>query len=150
MKLADALAHARSIKALLEEELRRGEEERAALCAVDVTNILAHAGTREQFSARARTAVAAFQRKAAAALGLDGPGELTRTAVQAIAEKEPAARPLHAVMMELSSLAAALDQRYRQNRAVAERALACVRGYLAALAPRPVAYTRRGSAPRTP
>ena len=150
MELTDTLTHARSIKVLLEAELRRGGEERAALCSVNVATILAHADTRELFSARARTEVAAFQQKAAAALGLAGAGELTRDAVRAIAVKEPAAQPLHAAMVELAALAAALDQRYRQNRAVAERALACVRGYLAALAPGPVAYTRRGAATQRP
>ncbi|HVE86671.1 MAG TPA: flagellar export chaperone FlgN [Myxococcales bacterium] len=147
MKLEDALAQARTIKVLLEAELERTEAERAALRSVDAQTILGHATTRELFSSRARAEVADFQAKAAAALGLPAGRALTRDAVRAVAMKEPLARPLHAAMMELASLARALDQRYRRNQTLAERALACVRGYLSALAPRPVAYTRRGSVP---
>jgi hypothetical protein len=54
------------------------------------------------------------------------------------------------ILAEVRALAGALQEIDRLNLALAGRALACVRGYVEALQPKPRAYDRRGTRAEAP
>ena len=131
----DALAIAAELRDALAAQAERARREREALRALDSESLQAYAAARSIFNATA----ARLERELARALGAPGAKGATRAA------------PLSRELADLRALAAALAEFDRLNMRLAQRALACVGGYLGALFPAPSAYNRRGlRAPQGP
>jgi hypothetical protein len=140
--LEEALTTAHRLKEALEAEVERARHEREVLRTLDSDRLFAGASARAAFNAE----VAALEQRLASALaraaGALGLSEVTlaRLVIRVPEEAEALAR----VLADVRALAGALAELDRLNLLLAGRALACVQGYLTALAPAPSAYDRRG------
>jgi hypothetical protein len=140
--LEEALHTATRLRDTLEAEVERARHEREILRTLDADRLFAGASARASFNAE----VAALESRLAAALAraasLLGLSEVTMARLQTRAPEE--AEALAGVLSDVRALAGALAELDRLNLMLAGRALACVQGYLTALAPAPTAYDRRG------
>ncbi|ABC81119.1 hypothetical protein [Anaeromyxobacter dehalogenans] len=137
----EVLAGAAALRDALRAEVDRAAAVPAALRALDAGRIFDGATARAGFNAQ----VAALQARLAAALARVAPGDGEATLAGLRARAPGPADALAASLAEVRALAALLAERDRLNLAMATRARACVRGYLAALRPHPAAYDRRGA-----
>jgi hypothetical protein len=140
--LEEALDTAGRLTDALEAEVERARHEREGLRTLDADRLFAGASARAAFNAE----VAALEARLAAALARAaselGLSEVTmaRLRIRAPGEAEDLARTLS----DVRALTGALAELDRLNLLLAGRALACVQGYLTAIAPAPNAYDRRG------
>jgi len=140
--LEEALDSAERLRDALEAEVERARHEREVLRTLDSDRLFAGASARAAFNAE----VAGLEQRLASALaraaGELGLSEVTlaRLALRVPQEADALAR----VLADVRALAGALAELDRLNLLLAGRALACVQGYLTALAPAPTAYDRRG------
>lgn len=123
--VADALAAGAAIRALLADQLARIDDQRAAIRSLDAPKIVALAESRQHAEQALRVAKDRLRLTLIAARGAD-----------------PA---LDALKLELKDLVQKLHQAELVNRELTLRALACVKAYLSAVAPRPVTYGRTGT-----
>jgi hypothetical protein len=143
MSLEPAAAAALRLRDALAAEVEEARSERQLLRHLDSAGLFARAARRSQFlaeSARLERALAAALARAAGALGLP---EVTIARLERAAPAE--ARQVSAALGEIRALAGALRELDLLNASLAQRALACVRGYVEALAPAPRAYERGGA-----
>lgn len=148
MSLDPAVAAAEALRRILEEEVEAARRERQLLRKLDIEGIFDRASQRGMFFDRVRRAesrLAAELSRAAAALGLR---EVTLEGLRRSAPVD--GERLAQVFAEIRALAGALSELDRLNHALAGRALACVRGYVDAIAPVPRAYDRRGTRAHAP
>jgi hypothetical protein len=140
--LFQAVAIAARLRDLLAGEVEGARGQREHLRALDATALLEGARARAEFNASA----ARLQRELAGELGaIAAERHLPQLSLETLAGFAPAqAATLSRTFAEVRSLAAALAELDHLNRAVAERALACVERYMQALALAPQAYDRRG------
>lgn len=142
MGLDAAIAKAQELRDALAREVERARGDRELLRAMDAEPLLESAARRLEFnalSAQLERRIAAELEEAAREHSV---AEVTLAAFAAAAPEGAAA--LSQTLGEIRALAAALVEADALNRSMAERALACVRGYLTALALLPKAYDRRG------
>jgi hypothetical protein len=140
-----AIATSRSLKEALDGEVVRAQGERVLLRKFDVEGLLARATMRGEFNASVvslEQELALHLREAGRVLGLE---EVTLATLAQKAPRETSA--LSAILAEVRALAGALAELDELNRRLAQRATACVRGYLNAVSSDPAGYDRRGSAP---
>jgi hypothetical protein len=143
MSLALAASTAAKLRDALAAEVEGARQERRLLRGLDSAALLARATARAAFLAeteRLERDIAGHLARAAPALGLR---EVTLDAIARAAPAEGGA--LARTLGEVRALAGALSEIDRLNLALAGRALACVRGYVDAVAPAPRAYDRRGA-----
>jgi len=141
--LEPVVALALELKRTLEAEVGRSRREREVLRTLDSDRLFASAAARANFNAEVARLEGELARGLAAAAGSLGLAEVT---LQRLALRAPAeASHLSRVLAEIRSLTGALAELDRLNLQLAGRALACVQGYLTALAPAPSAYDRRGA-----
>lgn len=144
MGLEDAIAAAEGLRDLLAQEIARAEAERRHVRELDSDALFGWAAERERFheaALRCQQALAEALARAGDAFGL------AEVSLERLAAIEPrGAERLASRLDEVRNLAAGLAEQDRINRMVVERALDCVRGYVTALAPKTVAYDRRGQA----
>ncbi|HET7754931.1 MAG TPA: flagellar export chaperone FlgN [Anaeromyxobacteraceae bacterium] len=137
-----AVATAEALHDVLAREVENAREESRLLRRLDASRLFDAATRRTAFlseAGRLEKDLAARLAPAGAALKLR---EVTLDGIRAAAP-ELGGR-LADVLGEVRALAASLSELDRLNHALASRALACVRGYVEALAPTPRAYDRRG------
>ncbi|MFO0580751.1 MAG: flagellar export chaperone FlgN [Anaeromyxobacter sp.] len=140
--LEEALRTAERLRSTLEAEVERARTEREILRTLDADQLFAGASARASFNAEVaalEARLASALARAAAELGLS---EVTMSRLKLQAPEE--AEALAACLSDVRALAGALAELDRLNLMLAGRALACVQGYLTALAPAPMAYDRRG------
>ncbi|MBI5542731.1 MAG: flagellar export chaperone FlgN [Deltaproteobacteria bacterium] len=142
MGLPQAVATASALRECLAREVERARGEREHLKNLDAPALLQGAETRAEFNATA----ARLQRQLADQLTeVATEHDLSQVTLEALAGFAPSdASALSKAFAEIRSLAAALAEIDQLNRAVAERALACVESYMHALSLAPQAYDRRG------
>ena len=142
MGLAQAIATAARLRDLLSNEVQGAQGQREQLRTLDATALLEGARARAEFNASA----ARLQRELASELSaIAAEHNLPQLSLESLAGFAPTeASALSRTFAEIRSLAAALAELDHLNRAVAERALACVERYMQALALTPQAYDRRG------
>ncbi len=143
MSLEPALGAALRLRDALASEVEEARSERQFLRRLDSAALFARAAQRARFlaeSARLERELAAALARAAGALGLP---EVTAARLARAAPAQ--GRRLSAALGEIRALAAALRELDQLNSTLAQRALACVRSYVEALAPAPRAYERRGA-----
>lgn len=143
MSLEKAVSAARRLRDALAVEVAAARDERLLLKRLDSQALFARATARAHFLAQA----AQLQREMAAALAqAAGVLHLTEVTVARLEQALPGeARLLARALDEIQALAGALREIDRLNASLAQRALACVRGYVDAVAPTPRAYGRAGS-----
>ena len=140
--LEEAIDAALRLRDALAAEVERARAERHLLRSLDARALFTRAAERGAFLAE----VARLEREVASALaaagGALGLREVTVAALRlrAPAEGDALARALG----EVRALAGALGELDALNLALANRALACVRGYVNAVTPPATAYDRRG------
>ncbi len=142
MGLDAAIAKSGELRDALAREVERARGDRELLRAMDSGRLLESAAHRLEFNALAgqlERRIAAELTEAAREHALT---EITLASLAAILPEGAAA--LSRTFGEIRALAAALAKMDSLNRSMAERALACVQGYLTALALLPKAYDRRG------
>ena len=140
--LQDTVAAALRLRDLLAAEVERARAERQLLRTLDAKALFERAAQRGAFLsdvARLEREMAAALGGAAGALGLR---EITVASLRLRAPSEGEA--LARALGEVRALAGALHELDALNLALANRALACVRGYVNAVTPAPTAYDRRG------
>ena len=143
MELDTAIAKAEKLRDALAEEVLRARGDQSLLRALDAEPLIKSAAQRAAFNALC----ARLQQEIAAELSLTADAHcLTEVSVASLSASAPESAALLALTFgEIRALAATLSKADALNRSVAERALACVHGYLTAVALRPQAYDRRGS-----
>ena len=143
MHLENALEKAAELRAILAAEVENARGERMLLRRLDAAGLFERAARRAGFLewvARLEGELAAALSRAAGALGLS---EVT---LERLRERAPRqAEILTHTLSDVRSLAGSLREIDRLNLQLANRALACVRGYVEALNPSPRAYDRRGA-----
>jgi hypothetical protein len=143
MDLEKTLETAGKLRDAIATEVARARDERHLLRTLDAAGLFARASQRGEFLAevaRLERELATSLARASAALGLSEV-TLERLRVRVPREGEALAR----VLSEVRALAGALREIDALNLKLAGRALACVRGYVQALQPTPLAYDRRGA-----
>jgi multidrug resistance efflux pump len=143
MDLENALERAAQLRDAIAAEVERARNERRLLRALDAAGLFARAAERGEFLAevaRLERELATSLARAAATLGL-AEVTLERLRLRAPRQGEALAR----VLSEVRALAGALREIDALNLRLAGRALTCVRGYVQALRPTPLAYDRRGA-----
>lgn len=143
MSLAAALDTALQLKAALATEVSRSKEVRRLLKTIDAEALMAQAILRDAFNHRSASLSGELAKalgKVAAAWGLE---DLTLDELRRRAPFE--GEQLANVFAEIRALTASLQELDALNHLLAERSLSFVRAYLAHLAPRPAAYSRRGA-----
>ena len=142
MELENALAAAGQLRDALAAEVERARNERQLLRTLDAGGLFARAAERSRFLAEAARLERELAGSVARAAGTTGPTEPT---IARLRERTPGkAEALALALSEVRSLAAALHEIDGLNQQLAQRALACVRGYVEAVRPTPCAYDRRG------
>ncbi len=140
-----AIATSQRLKAALDAEVVRAQGERILLRKFDVEGLLARATMRGEFNAevlRLEQQLAQHLKDAGSELGLS---EVT---LETLARKAPAETAiLREALAEVRALAGALSELDDLNRRLAQRATACVRGYLSAVTGSSAGYDKRGTAP---
>ncbi len=148
MDLEKALETAGHLRDALATEVESARRERQLLRALDGPALFARTAQRADFLsevARLERDLAASLARAAETLGMR---EVT---LERLSERAPRrGGELARIFSEIRALAGALREIDRLNLSLAGRALACVRGYVEALAPTPRAYDRRGARAATP
>jgi hypothetical protein len=147
-ELARAIGIVVEMRAALEAEVVRARKQRMLIRNLDADGLFKSAQARAGFNARLATLetdLAEELRHAALAAGL---GTLTLESVRCL--PPPAGAMLADGLGEVQALGSALHELDALNRILSERALACVRGYLDAVAPKSSAYDRRGAATSGP
>ena len=139
MELENALAAAGQLRDALAAEVERARNERQLLRTLDAGGLFARAAERSRFLAEAARLERELAGAVARAAGTTGP------TIARLRERTPGkAEALALALSEVRSLAAALHEIDGLNQQLAQRALACVRGYVEAVRPTPCAYDRRG------
>jgi hypothetical protein len=140
--LSKAIATSENLRDLLANEVEDAQGQREQLRTLDAAALLDGARARAEFNASA----ARLQRELASELSaIAAERHLPQLSLEVLAGFAPTeAAALSRTFAEIRSLAAALAELDHLNRAVAERALACVERYMQALALAPQAYDRRG------
>jgi hypothetical protein len=143
MSLDRAVRAARRLRDALAAEVAEARGERLLLKRLDSQALFARATARAHFLAETTR----LEREMALGLAqAAGTLELREVTVARLEEASPAeGGQLAAALDEIRALAAALREIDRLNASLAQRALACVRGYVDALAPAPRAYGRAGA-----
>jgi hypothetical protein len=128
------------MRAALEGAVARARAQRLLIRKLDSAGLLRDAELRAAFNTRLAEleAALAVELKAGAA-----GAALSLQSLRAL--PGPEGRGIADGLAEVRALAGALAELDGLNRLLAERALACVRGYLDAVAPRTSAYDRRGA-----
>ena len=144
MSIEDAISAAEGLRDLLAQELARAEVERRHVRSLDASGLFGWATAREHFHAQ----IASHQDQLAQALRAAGARyRLPEVTIDRLAEVEPRLADRLAVRLEeIRSQAARLAEADVVNREIVARTLDCVRAYNDTLAPRTIAYDRRGSA----
>lgn len=140
--LEHALDLATRMRDALQAELEEARQQRILIRQLDVQGLFERARRRGEFNVR----LAQYQEvlgttlaESAAQLGVERvTTDILHTSGIALAKK------LAGALSELRASAQALQEIDGMNQIVARRALACVRGYLAALSPRASVYDRNG------
>jgi FlgN protein len=148
MELENALEKAELLRDTLAAEVENARGERKLLRALDSRGLFARSAQRSSFLAevaRLERELAISLSRAASSLGLT---EVTLARLRERAPREGAI--LTETLADVRALAGALHEIDRLNLQLAGRALACVRGYVDALQPRPRAYDRRGTRAEAP
>ncbi len=143
MDLENALEKAGQLRDALAAEVENARGERQLLRSLDTGGLFARAAQRSAFLAelaRVERELAVSLSRAAGCFGLT---EVTLARVRELAPHQ--GRILTDVLADVRALAGALQEIDRLNLQLAGRALACVRGYMEALQPKPRAYDRRGT-----
>jgi hypothetical protein len=142
MGLEQAIATATSLRECLAREVDRARTERQHLKNLDAQALLQGAEVRAEFNSNA----ARLQRDLSDHLAdVANERNVSQMSLEALARFAPSeASLLSRVFAEIRSLAAALAEIDQLNRAIAERALACVESYMHSLSLAPQAYDRRG------
>lgn len=142
MTLEHAVATAAGLRDVLAREVESARAERTLLRELDVSGLFSRAAQRGALLSEAQRLegeLAGHLARAAAALGL------RQVTLDGLRDAAPeVGGRLSDVLAEVRALAGSLSQLDRLNHALASRALACVRGYVQALAPATSAYGRRG------
>lgn len=148
MRFGEAWTGAVCLRDALAVEVERARDERRPIRELDADGVLDRARVRAAFLERAR----GLERELASALaGVARELGLAEPTLAALRRAAPAdAAPLCAVVEEIRRLAAELREVDRVNHELVAGALACVRGYLAAVKPTPLGYDRRGLRPGVP
>ena len=143
MHLENALEKAAELRDILAEEVENARGERLLLRRLDAAGLFERATRRAAFL----EGVANVERELATALsraaGTLGIHQVTLDRLRERAPRE--AEILTQTLSDVRSLAGSLREIDRLNLQLANRALACVRGYVEALNPSPRAYDRRGA-----
>lgn len=143
-QLRRAVEATEQIREALAVEVEQARHQRILIRKLDADGLFVRAEQRGRFNvalARMEEQLARHLAEAGAALGL---GEVT---LEAIRPRAPAlAQQLGDRFAEVRALAAALHELDTLNKHLADRALACVGGYVHALTAKPEAYDRRGAA----
>jgi hypothetical protein len=146
-QLARAIATTQKLQAALEAEVERAQGERHLIRRFDVPGLLASAQKRGEFNVHLAGLEKALQGELATVGEELGITEVTLEALRAHAPE--ATGRLSLALSEVRARAAALRELDDLNRKLAQRASACVRGYLGAVLPAaPSAYDRRGEVAR--
>ncbi len=142
MELDTAITKAEQLRDALANEVERARGDRALLRSLDAEPLIKSAMQRAAFNALC----ARLQQEIAAELSLTADAQcLTEVSIASLSAFAPECAALLALTFgEIRALASALSKTDALNRSIAERALACVHGYLTAVALRPQAYDRRG------
>ncbi|HTT69691.1 MAG TPA: flagellar export chaperone FlgN [Anaeromyxobacteraceae bacterium] len=142
MNLERSLEMARQLRDELAAEVERARAERQLIRTLDAAALFTRASERGAFVAE----VARLERELSLALGrAAGTAGLVAGTLERLEALAPeATQVLKGVLSEVRSLASALQEIDRLNLKLADRALACVRGYVEALRPSVRAYDRRG------
>jgi hypothetical protein len=143
MGLDTAIAKAEQLRDALANEVQRARGDRTLLRALDAAPLIESATQRAGFNALC----ARLQLEIAAELSLTADAhDLTEVSFASLSASSPESAALLALTFgEIRALAATLAKTDALNRSTAERALACVHGYLTAVALHPQAYDRRGT-----
>jgi hypothetical protein len=143
MHLEQALETAGMLRDALAAEVERARAERHLLRRLDAAGLFARAAERNAFLAEvARHETDLATALAAAAKALDLP-QVTLERLRLRAPGPGAA--LAGLLSDVRALAGALQEIDRLNLRLAGRALTCIRGYVDAVQPTPLAYDRRGA-----
>lgn len=142
MSLALALATAGKLRDALTAEVEGARGERRLLRTLDSAALLARATARASFLAETQRLERDLAKELARAAPELGLREVTLDAIARAVPREGGL--LAQTLGEVRALAGALAEIDKLNLALAGRALACVRGYVEAVAPTPRAYDRRG------
>jgi hypothetical protein len=142
--LAPAIEIAERIRGALNAELAAARDQREMIRKLDADGLTERAARRADFNGK----LAALEGDLGRALAAAGEQLGLRTVtLEALSARAPAeSRRLGRAFADLRALAESLRRTDALNHLLAERALACVRGYVTALAPVPAAYDRRGAA----
>lgn len=140
--LERALDVATRMRQALQAELEEARQQRVFIRQLDVQGLFERARRRGEFNlklAGLQEALGEALAASAAELGV----ERVTTEILAVATA-PLASALAEALSELRASAQALHEIDGMNQILAKRAVACVRGYLSALAPQVSVYDRRG------
>jgi hypothetical protein len=148
MSLQAALGAAERLREALAAEVESARAERSLLKRLDHDGLFARAAERGRFLERAASLERELASGLARASGRLGLPEVTLAKLEAVAPAE--AGRLSAILSDIRSLSGALREIDGLNASLAQRALACVRGYVEALAPAPRAYERGGARASSP
>jgi hypothetical protein len=142
MDLEQTLTTAEKLKEALSSELERARDERRLLRTLDSARLMERAAKREHFNSSMVVLQREFQ------TNLETVGQrlgMNQVSVEALSQREPeASARLSVAVAEVRALAGALSELDALNRALGERTLGVVRGYISAIVPRTAAYDRQG------
>jgi hypothetical protein len=143
----DHLDHAAQIldhlRAMLEAELVQARGQRLLIRALDTDGLFERARQRSAFNAQLAQLERALGKALESAGHAFGLKQVTLADLRKAAPE--ASQSLDVCMADVRALASSLREIDAVNLKLGARALSRVRGYLAALAPRTVAYDRRGA-----
>ncbi len=141
-----AIATSSRLKEALDNEVVEARQERVLLRKFDVEGLLARATKRGEFNAH----VLKLEQELADHLRVVGQDlGLTEVSLASLAAKRPVeGGRLSSILGDVRALAGALAELDELNRRLAQRATACVRGYLGAVTAQPAGYDRHGGAPK--
>lgn len=148
MDLENALETAGRLRDALAAEVENSRGERQLLRGLDTAGLFARAAQRTSFLADVARLERELAVSLARAVGTLGLTEVTLARLRELAPLQGQA--LTDIMADVRALAGALREIDRLNLQLAGRALACVRGYVDALQPKPRAYDRRGTRAEAP
>jgi len=137
-----ALDIATRMRDALQAELGEAREQRVLVRKLDVQGLFERARRRGEFNVKLAQMQTALGEALATIAGLLG---VARVSLETLRTSESGpAQGLAQTLSELRASAQALQEIDNFNQGLGKRALACVRGYLAALSPRADAYDRFG------
>jgi hypothetical protein len=126
----------------IQAELAQARQQRVFIRQLDVQGLFERARQRGEFNVK----LAELQETLATALGASAADLRVERVTTAVLQTSglSVAKELAEALSELRASAQALQEIDGMNQIVAKRALACVRGYLSALAPQASTYDRHG------